>query len=66
MVYVQSGALEVETAAGRHTVKAGEVYCETPGEAMLGSNASADGKTVLIVFQVGRQGESLMVKVEGD
>ncbi len=66
MVYVQSGALEVETADGSRTVKAGEVYYETPGEAMVGKNAMADGETVLIVFQVGHQGEPLMVKVKGE
>jgi len=38
------------------TVKAGEIYHETPNEKMLAKNASASEGLKLIVFQVGTEG----------
>jgi quercetin dioxygenase-like cupin family protein len=63
-VYVQSGSLTSETANGTKTYKAGEAFYETPGEVMQPRNQSAEENTVLIVFQVGKPGEPLMVKAE--
>ena len=64
IVYVESGSLTTEMENGTKTYQAGEVFYETPGEVMRGTNDSTDEETVLIVFQVGAQGEPLMVEAE--
>lgn len=64
IVYVQSGSITAETESGTRTYKAGEAFYEIPGEVMRGVNESADEDTVLVVFQVGAQGEPLMVEAE--
>lgn len=64
IVYVQSGSLTAETENGTRTYEAGEAFYEIPGEVMRGVNENADVDTVLIVFQVGAQGEPLMVEAE--
>lgn len=64
IVYVQSGSITAETESGTRTYKAGEAFYEIPGEVMRGINESADEDTVLVVFQVGEQGEPLMVEAE--
>jgi quercetin dioxygenase-like cupin family protein len=64
IVYVASGSLTSETANGTRTYKAGEAFYEIPGEVMRGVNESTDEETVLLVFQVGQQGEPLMVQSE--
>lgn len=64
IVYVQSGSLTAETDNGTKTYQAGEAFYEIPGEVMRGTNDSTDEDTVLIVFQVGAQGEPLMVEAE--
>lgn len=64
VVYVQSGSLTSETAKGTRTYTAGEAFYETPGEVMRAVNRSADENTVLIVFQVGVQGEPLMIDAD--
>lgn len=63
-VYVQSGTLTVETAAGRQSFKSGELYYETPNQPMLARNLSADEDTVVIVFQVGKKGEPIMIRTD--
>jgi quercetin dioxygenase-like cupin family protein len=63
-VYIESGALNVETAAGTTTYKSGEGFYETPGQKMVGSNGAADAETVIVVFQVGPKGEPLMMKAD--
>ena len=64
IVYIQSGTLSVETSGGTQTYMAGEAFYETPGQVMRAENKSTSDNTVLIVFQVGAQGEPLMVKAE--
>jgi quercetin dioxygenase-like cupin family protein len=46
------------------TVKAGEIYRETPNENMLAKNASASEDLKLIVFQVGTEGKPVMIKAD--
>ena len=64
IVYVESGSLTVELDDGTHIYSAGQAFYETPGQVMRGSNESTSESTVLVVFQVGTQGEPLMVKAE--
>lgn len=64
IVYVESGSLTAETENGTKTYQAGEVFYEIPGEVMRATNDSTDEEIVLIVFQVGAQGEPLMVEAE--
>lgn len=64
IVYVQSGSITAETESGTRTFNAGEAFYEIPGQVMRGTNESADEDTVLVVFQVGVQGEPLMVEAE--
>lgn len=64
IVYVQSGSITAETESGTKTYQAGEAFYEIPGQVMRGTNDSTDEDTVLIVFQVGAQGEPLMVEAE--
>lgn len=64
IVYIESGSLTVELENGTQTFHAGEAFYETPGQVMRASNESASENTVLVVFQVGTQGEPLMVKAE--
>lgn len=64
IVYVQSGSLTAETENGTKTYKAGEAFYETPGEVMRANNKNTAENTVLVIFQVGVQGEPLMVKAE--
>lgn len=63
-VYVESGALAVETANGREVIQAGEAYYETPNLEMTAANPSASEKAVLVVFQVGGKGEPIMVRAD--
>lgn len=63
-VYIQSGELTVETGDGTRTYEAGELYYETPNEPMLVGNVSSSEKTVIVVLQVGKQGEPVMIKSE--
>jgi quercetin dioxygenase-like cupin family protein len=63
-VFIEKGAVTVETDAGTRTYKAGESFYETPGQNMIGRNPMADEDTVLVVFQVGPKGEPLMVKAD--
>ncbi len=63
-VYVQSGTLTVETAAGKQSFKSGELYYETPNAPMLARNISTSEATVLVVFQVGKKGEPIMIKTD--
>ena len=46
------------------TVKAGEIYYETPNDRMIATNASASEGLKIIVFQVGTQGKPMMIKAE--
>jgi quercetin dioxygenase-like cupin family protein len=64
VVYVQSGSLTAESAEGTRTYGAGEAFYEIPGQTMRAVNKSAGEDTVLVVFQVGKQGEPLMVKAK--
>jgi len=64
IVYVQSGSITSETESGTKTYHAGEAFYEIPGQVMRPRNDSTDEETVLIVFQVGAQGEPLMVEAE--
>ena len=62
-VYVLEGSITFtfDNAPSR-TVKAGEIYYETPNDRMLAKNASASEGLKLIVFQVGTQGKPMMIK----
>jgi quercetin dioxygenase-like cupin family protein len=62
-VYVLEGSITF-TFDGKEpfTVKAGEVYHETPNENMLAKNASASEDLKLIVFQVGTEGKPVMIQ----
>lgn len=64
VVYVLQGSVNRETAKGPRTFTAGQAFYEVPGEVMSASNQSTDEETVLLVFQVGVQGEPLMVKAD--
>lgn len=46
------------------TVKAGEVYHETPNEKMLAKNASASDDLKIVVFQVGTEGKPVMIEAK--
>ncbi|RDD62708.1 cupin domain-containing protein [Ferruginivarius sediminum] len=63
-VYVEKGELTVFLESGEKTVKAGEAFYEIPGQTMHAENMSADEEVELIVFQVGKKGEPLMVKAD--
>ena len=62
-VYVLQGSISF-TFDGREplTVKAGEIYHETPDEKMLARNTSASDDLKIIVFQVGTQGKPMMIE----
>lgn len=64
-VYVLEGSITF-TFDGKEplTVKAGEIYHETPDEKMLARNANASEDLKLIVFQVGTQGKPMMIKAD--
>lgn len=64
-VYVLQGSISF-TFEGREplTVKAGEIYHETPDEKMLARNTSASDDLKIIVFQVGTQGKPMMIKAD--
>lgn len=64
IVYVQKGSFTVKVNGETHAFKAGEVYREIPNVPMLASNGSATEETTIIVFQVGKVGEPVMVKAE--
>ena len=64
IVYIESGSLTVELEDGTRTYHAGEAFYETPGQVMRATNESTSEDTVLVVFQVGTQGEPLMIKAE--
>jgi len=63
-VYVLEGELTVELADGTKTLKAGELYPEDIGAAMVGKNLSASDDLEFLVFQVGDIGKPMMIKVE--
>lgn len=63
-VYVLKGELTVETQNGTKTVKAGELYPEEIGVAMLARNSSDTNDVELLVFQVGDIGKPMMIKVK--
>ncbi len=64
IVYVQKGSFTVEVGGETHTFEAGEVYPEIPNVSMLARNGSATEETTIIVFQVGKVGEPVMVKAD--
>jgi len=64
-VYVLEGSITF-TFDGKEpfTVKAGEVYHETPNEKMLAKNASASEDLKIVVFQVGTEGKPVMIEAK--
>ena len=61
-VYVVEGTLEIDVeGAAARTILAGEAVYELPEVPMVGANASSSEGAVFIVFQVGSEGEPLMV-----
>lgn len=61
-VYVLEGSLEVAVEGEEpRTIGPGEAVYETPDVPMVGRNASTTEPAKLIVFQVGKAGEPLMV-----
>ncbi len=63
-VYVLEGELTVKTDQGVQTVKAGEVYVETPRIAMRIKNLSATGALKIVVFQIGDADKPMMIKAK--
>ncbi|MCZ6562129.1 MAG: cupin domain-containing protein [Deltaproteobacteria bacterium] len=63
-VYVLEGELTVVLESGTKTFKAGELYPEDIGAAMVGKNLSATADLEMLVFQVGDIGKPMMIKVE--
>ncbi len=63
-VYVLEGELTVQLENGTKTFKAGELYPEDIGAAMVGKNLSGSKGLELLVFQVGDIGKPMMIKVE--
>lgn len=63
-VYIQEGSLTINVNGKKQVFKAGEVYHEKPNVAMVASNEMTSGKTTLVVFQVGNQGEPIMMKAK--
>lgn len=64
-VYVLEGSITF-TFDGKEpfTVKAGDVYHETPNEKMLAKNASASDDLKIVVFQVGTEGKPVMIEAK--
>lgn len=63
-VYVLEGELTVKTDQGVQTVKAGEVYVETPRISMRIKNLSATGALKIVVFQIGDADKPMMIKAK--
>lgn len=64
-VYVLEGAFVIDVeGAERKVFRAGEVYHEAVNAEMLARNASTTEPTRLILFQVRKQGEPLMIKAD--
>ena len=63
-VYVLEGELTVELDQGVKTIKAGEVYSETPKMTMRGKNLSTTKPLKIVVFQVGDAGKPMMIKAK--
>ena len=63
-VYVLEGELTVELAGETKTFKAGELYPEDIGAAMVGKNLSSTDHLELLVFQIGEAGKPMMTKVK--
>lgn len=61
-VYVRSGQLRIETDEGERIVQAGQVYYEIPNQPMVGANVSATEDAEIVIFQVGRTGEPMMIE----
>jgi len=63
-VYVLEGELTIQLANETKTFKAGELYPEDIGAAMVGKNLSGTDDLELLVFQVGDIGKPMMIKVK--
>jgi quercetin dioxygenase-like cupin family protein len=64
-VYVVEGEFTVDVEGeGRLTFRSGEVYHEALNTVMQARNLSTDVPTKVILFQVGDEGEPLMIKAE--
>lgn len=63
-VYVLEGALTIELDDGVKTIKAGEVYSETPKVTMRAKNLSTTDPVKIVVFQVGDAGNPMMIKAK--
>lgn len=63
-VYVESGSFAAESGGKQMVFQAGEVYQETPGAVMLAKNPSTTDGATIVVFQVGKENEPIMIKAE--
>ena len=63
-VYVESGSFTVEVDGRSQTFTAGQVYQETPNVAMVARNGSTEAGVTIVIFQVGKIGEPMMMKAE--
>jgi quercetin dioxygenase-like cupin family protein len=63
-VYVLKGEMKVFLEDGEKVVKAGEVFYEIPGQVMHAENLNSDEGAEIIVFQIGKKGEPLMVEAD--
>ncbi len=63
-VYVLEGELTIETDNGLQTIKAREVYAETPKLAMRAKNLSATGALKTVAFLIGKSKMPFKVKVK--
>ena len=63
-VYVLEGELTVETDNGLETIKAGEVYAETPRVAMRAKNLSTTSPVKTVAFLIGKNNKPFKVKVK--
>ena len=63
-VYVLEGEFTVELDEGIKTIKAGEVYMETPKVTMRAKNLSTTKPLKIVVFQVGDTGKPMMIKAK--
>jgi len=63
-VYVLEGELTIETDKGLQTIKAGEVYAETPELAMRAKNLSAKGTLRTVAFLIGKSNKPFKVNVK--
>jgi quercetin dioxygenase-like cupin family protein len=63
-VYIEKGSFTVEVEGQTRTFGAGEVYHEAVNVPMQARNGSTTEETTIVVFQVGKTGEPMMMKAD--